>query len=114
MLYLFSDRHKGLTDFQLLRKFSSGKSWDKLKHKEKFFLNQDAVNDFMASQPTKPVKEKITVNIYKLGNLFAIQHLQKKDHIVLNLLNERKSEQAFVIQTLLLLDNDTYNDKLCI
>lgn len=68
----------------------------------------------MASQQTKPVKEKITVNIYKLGNLFVIQHLQKKDHIVLNLLNERKSEQAYVIQTLLLLDNDTYNDKVCI
>lgn len=100
-------------DFQLLRKFSSGKSWDQLKHKEKFFLYQDAVDDFMASQQTKPVKEKITVNIYKLGNLFVIQHLQKKD-IVLNLLNERKSEQAYVIQTLLLLDNDTYNDKLCI
>lgn len=49
--------------FQLLRKFSSGKSWDQLKHKEKFFLNQDAVDDFMASQQTKPVKEKITVNI---------------------------------------------------
>lgn len=81
---------------------------------EKFFLNQDAVDDFMPSQQTKPVKEKITVNIYKLGNLFVIQHLQKKDHIVLNLLNERKSEQAYVIQTLLLLDNDTYNDKLCI
>ena len=65
-------------DFQLLRTFSSGKSWDQLKHKEKFFLNQDAVDDFMASQQTKPVKEKITVNIYKLGNLFVIQHLQKK------------------------------------
>lgn len=101
-------------DFQLLRTFSSGKSWDQLKHKEKFFLNQDAVDDYMASQQTKPVKEKITVNIQKLGNLFVIQHLQKKDHIVLNLLNERKSEQAYVIQTLLLLDNDTYNDKLCI
>lgn len=68
----------------------------------------------MASQQTKPVKEKITVNIYKLGNLFVIKHLQKKDNIVLNLLNERKSEQAYVIQTLLLLDNNTYNDKLCI
>lgn len=50
-------------DFQLLRTFSSGKSWDQLKHKEKFFLNQDAVDDFMTGQQTKPVKEKITVNI---------------------------------------------------
>lgn len=41
-------------DFQLVRKFSSGKSWDQPKHKEKFFLNQDAVDDFMASQQTKP------------------------------------------------------------
>lgn len=65
-------------DFQLLRTFSSGKSWDQLKHKEKFFLIQDAVDEIMASQQTKPVKEKITVNIYKLGNLFVIQHLQKK------------------------------------
>lgn len=65
-------------DFQLVRKFSSGKSWDQLKHTEKFLLIQDAVDDFMASQQTKPVKEKITVNIYKLGNLFVIQHLQKK------------------------------------
>lgn len=50
-------------DFQLVRKFSSGKSWDQLKHTEKFLLIQDAVDDFMASQQIKPVKEKITVNI---------------------------------------------------
>lgn len=50
-------------DFQLVRKLSSGKSWDHLKHKEKFFLNQDAVDDFMAGQQTKPEKEKIKVNI---------------------------------------------------
>lgn len=47
------------TDFQLVRKLSSGKSWDQPKHKEKFFLNQDAVDDFMAGQQTKPEKEKI-------------------------------------------------------
>lgn len=50
-------------DFQLVRKLSSGKSWDQPKHKEKFFLNQDAVDDFMAGQQTKPEKEKIKVNI---------------------------------------------------
>lgn len=55
--------------FQLLRKFSSGKSWDQLKHKENFFLNQDAVDDFMASQQTKPVKEKITeCSDFQAGN----------------------------------------------
>lgn len=50
-------------DFQLVRKLSSGKSWDQPKHKEKFFLNQDAVDEFMAGQQTKPEKEKIKVNI---------------------------------------------------
>lgn len=59
-------------DFQLLRKFLSGKLWDQLKYKEKFFFNQDVVDDFMVSQQIKFVKEKIIVNIYKFGNLFVI------------------------------------------
>lgn len=62
-------------DFQLLRKFLSGKLWDQLKYKEKFFFNQDVVDDFMVSQQIKFVKEKIIVNIYKFGNLFVIKYL---------------------------------------
>ena len=39
-------------DFQLVRKASSGRSWDSTKHENHFFLPQESVDTFVSSYNT--------------------------------------------------------------